>query len=125
MMNLFSWLRNMFRGSHTPEITPSNVADLVLAVERETGVNLTSSSSNASVAMRRAMVNVILDRTGWTATEMATDLRESGITGHGWSRRSLSWYKTTAEWITSNEPGGSAEFSRQYSMVSVIVNSNL
>lgn len=103
------------------EVSKANLADVIHNIENELNVNLTNSSTRQSVSIRRVVVNVILDRTGWTATEMANNLQSAGITGWGWSRRSLSWYKTTAEEILTTSPASAAVYSHNYSIVSSLI----
>lgn len=103
------------------EVTPNNLGDIVRRVEKKLDVNLTSSSARKSVNTRRVVVNVLLDHTGWSATEMAQYLADAGIDGNGWSRRSLSWYKTTAEEMLTTSPGESAVYSHNYQLISSLI----
>lgn len=103
------------------EVTPENVGDVVRRIEKKLEVNLTSSSARQSVNTRRVVVNVLLSQTGWSATEMAQYLHDAGISGNGWSRRSLSWYKTTAEDILTTSPGESAVYNHNYQLVSSLI----
>lgn len=123
-MNILKTLRRMMWGAKSEcceGVCENNLADVIRNVENELNVNLTSSSTRQSVNTRRVVVNVILDRTGWTATEMADHLKAQGVTGQGWSRRSLSWYKTTTEEILTTSPGEAAVYSRNYQLISSLI----
>lgn len=105
----------------TTEVTASNIGAFVHRVEKKLNVNLTSSSTRQSVNTRRVVVNVILERTGWSATKMADFVADAGITGHGWSRRSLSWYKTTAEEMLTTSPGEAAVYAHNFTLISSLI----
>lgn len=107
------------------EVTRKNIAYIVRLVESELDVSLIGSSTKQSVLIRRILVNFLLEETGWSVTELSRVMIENGISGQGFSRRALSWYKTTQEEILSGSSYAAIVYAHNYRVVSSLIKSSI
>ena len=115
---------SLFRSMFTKHTAP-DVASMFFSAEEILNVDLRHSSNRESVALRRIIVNHLMDEFGLTPSGLHRELTSANITGQGLSRRSLNWYRNTQSEILTSNPGAATSYTSKYNEVVATLNSNL